>query len=424
MTESSPAVRVEEPSEYAVPPGPRTSVLVTLALAWLTAILWFARGFTNASITADGSQQAAVSAAIALPTVVAASLLAGSAVGLATVSVLTARAAALVRRTLSRLAVAAVTGLIVGGLAGASIVLTWHAPGSVTSLAVALALAGVIGALLAAALPAPVATAGSVATLAVFVTGFAINYLFRERLMNLFGAGNSASSQYNAFWLFALTTAVLTGLVGGVMAFWRLRRGNPAADGGESAGAPGTAAPDDLADAGDRGEDRDEDAAGADVAKDADVMGGGVAGGVDGVRTGGAVAPTRWPAYLIAGAIPGIMLLLAEAVTRLGGSQLLELAGSNEADRTAFAWAGESRMNHALVVLFLGAIVATIGFGRTLPPRSDAARDGGPVDDDTVDSADRLRAADADDNAGTGTGTDTGTDTDLIDRAADERQRG
>lgn len=307
MTESSPAVEAEEQIEYAGPPPPRTGLLVTLTLAWLAVILWFA----HAAIAADGGRLALVSAAIALPTAMAASLLAGGAVGLAAVSLLARRAVA--ARALPRLGVGALAGLVTGGLAGASILLTWGVQGSVAMLAAAVGLAGVLGAVLAAALPRPIAAAALVATLGVFVTGFLINLLFRERLMGVFGADGSAASEVSAYRWFAPSAAAASAVVGGLLAYWHLRR------------------------AGDR--------------------------------------TARWPAYLAAGAAPGVMLMLAEAVTRLGGSRLLALAAASTTDGTAFTWAADSRFNHALVVLFLGPIVAMLALGRTLPPRPEADAD-------------------------------------------------
>lgn len=306
MTEITPTVEVRDPMEYDATPEPRTGLLVTLALAWLTVILWLA----HFAIATNGTQLALISAAIALPTVVAASLLAGLAVGLATVSTLARRGVKITERALPRLGAGALPGLVVGGLAGAWILLTWPVPGSSVALAVAVALAGLAGATAAAVLPGALTAAGVTATLGVFVTGFAINLLFRERLMILFGADASPASQYAAFQWFAPTAAALTALVGGLLAYRRLRRAEP-----------------------------------ADTA--------------------------RWPAYLLAGAVPGVALLLAEVITRLGGARLLALAGSNEPDSAAFAWDGSARLNHALVVLFLGPIIAMIAFGRTLPPRTE-----------------------------------------------------
>jgi hypothetical protein len=338
MTETSPAVEIEEQSEYEAPPGPRTGLLLTLAVAWLAAILWIA----HASISVSGAQLVLMTAAIALPTVVAASLLAGGAVGLATISLLDARGRAPARRLL-QIAAGALAGLVAGGLGSASILLTWGLHASVVALAVAVGVAGGIGGALAAGLPRPVAAAGLLATLVVFVVGFGFGY-FKEHLIGLFGAGRSGASQHTAAGYFAATQAVVSAIVGGLVAFGHLRRTmrQERADAAEA-----TAGETDAV------EDADPEAA------------------PDPERAAGpGPAPARWAVYLIAGAVPGVMLLLAEAVTRLGGSQLLALAAAgSDLDSTALDIADSSRLNHGLVVLFLGAITATIAFGNTLPRR-------------------------------------------------------
>ncbi|GGK05815.1 hypothetical protein GCM10010123_39710 [Pilimelia anulata] len=76
----------------------------------------------------------------------------------------------------------------------------------------------------------------------------------------------------------------------------------------------------------------------------------------------------RWPRYLVAGAAPGLVLLVGEALTRVGGAKLIALTrGLSDADATLQGWLDGSRLNNALVVLFVGAITALILFGRTLP---------------------------------------------------------
>ena len=296
MTETSPAVEAEEPID--APAEPRVGLLVTLALAWLAVILWSVAAIDGPAVT---------SVAIALPTAMAASLLSGGAVGLGAVTTLARRQPATAGRAVPRLVVAVPAGLVVGALAATSVLLTWGVQQSRPGLAVAIGLAALLGAVLAVLVPRTVAAAGLVAALGVFLTGFLIN-LFREQLMSLFGADGTAEARVNAFRWFAPTTAALSAIVGGLLAYRRLR---------------------------------------------------------------GLAPEARWPAYLTAGLAPGAMLLLAEVFTQVGGARLLTLAGSSEADSIAFAWAADSRINHALVVLFLCPIVAMILFGRTLPARSD-----------------------------------------------------
>ncbi|HEX5740742.1 MAG TPA: hypothetical protein VFY17_04210 [Pilimelia sp.] len=79
---------------------------------------------------------------------------------------------------------------------------------------------------------------------------------------------------------------------------------------------------------------------------------------------------TGWPGYLLAGATPGLVLLLGEAIARIGGAELVALTRDiSDADATLQGWLDGSRLNNALVVLFLAAITALVLAGRALPPR-------------------------------------------------------
>ncbi len=76
------------------------------------------------------------------------------------------------------------------------------------------------------------------------------------------------------------------------------------------------------------------------------------------------------PGYLCAGALPGVLLLVAEAITRIGGKQVFAaVAGLSEGDKVLLDYWKNSRLNQALVVLFVGAIVALVCFGRSLPSK-------------------------------------------------------
>jgi hypothetical protein len=61
-------------------------------------------------------------------------------------------------------------------------------------------------------------------------------------------------------------------------------------------------------------------------------------------------------------------------VTRLGGTQLFSLARKiSPADNTAVDYFSSARINHGLVVLFTGMVVALVAFGRTLPKKQRAS---------------------------------------------------
>lgn len=287
---------------------PRTGLMLALAVAWLATILWVA----HASIMAD-TRLALTTAAIALPTVIATSVVAGAIAGFATVTMLAARGAGIVARALPRVGIALGAGLVTSGLGSLAILLTFGAQTSVATLATAVAVAGALGGAIGALRPAEVTAAGFTAALAVLVVGFAVR-LFHGPLMTLYGGGPgaNAASVNSASGFFLFTDALLGGLAAGLVAFWHLRSSR--------------------------------------------------------------VTELRWPAFFAAGALSGVLLLLAEAITRVGGGPLLRLASSiSDYDRESLSDAGIARVKYSLVVFFLGAIIAMIAFGRTLPRRRPAA---------------------------------------------------
>jgi hypothetical protein len=153
------------------------------------------------------------------------------------------------------------------------------------------------------------------AAIAVFAVGFVLNIL-QAPLLNLFGSGATSASQTAAARWFSLTQAVASGVAAGVVAYLSLRRARRRGDG----------------------------------------------------------ADVRWPLYALAGAGPGLLLLLAEGLTRTAGARVVALAGRvSELELTVQRMLNGSRFNSALIVLFAGAITATIALGRTLgPPAEDA----------------------------------------------------
>lgn len=80
-----------------------------------------------------------------------------------------------------------------------------------------------------------------------------------------------------------------------------------------------------------------------------------------------------WTFYALAGAGPGLLLIVGELLTRTAGARVLELAGKvSELELTVQRVLNGSRLNSALIVLFAGAIVATIAYGRSLGPAPQA----------------------------------------------------
>ena len=84
----------------------------------------------------------------------------------------------------------------------------------------------------------------------------------------------------------------------------------------------------------------------------------------------------RFPKYQLAGAFAGLALLVSELATRLGGANLLDVVKSiSPEDRTLFDLVRPANINNDLIVVFFGAVVALIAFGRSLPGRSAAMAD-------------------------------------------------
>jgi hypothetical protein len=201
----------------------------------------------------------------------------------------------------------ALAGLLAGVLAGTMVLLGYGSRSPDIALSAAVTVACLTGGAVAALAPARIMAAGVAAALGASILGVALN-LFSGHIVDLFGPGTTAASRLAAANRAALAESLLCGVIGGLVAFAHLRHGTH---------------------------------------------------------------ERRFLGYLAAGATPGILALLGEAVTRVGGAQLLDLAQRiSPADETAVGYFGSARLNHALVVLFAATLVALVGFGRTLPAKS------------------------------------------------------
>jgi len=275
-----------------VVPAPGAGVLALLALAWLAATLWVLQREISTSVT---DAVAMASAAISLPNVVSASLVAGAATGLVAVN-LVARAGWKPAAS-SRWAGALLVSILVGLVAALVMIAGYDGPGS-RVLAGTIAAASVVGGALAGVRPTPVVAAVVAGALAAFAVMFGLNFLGADVI--------SGSS---------MLAALVCGLVAALVPFFYLRR----------------------------------------VTRRETTEGG----------------PARWPAYMAAGAGVGLVLLVAELITRVGGAQVLDAVASlSEFDKAYRARLDGERLVFGLVVLFVGAVAATIAFGRTLPSKS------------------------------------------------------
>ncbi|GAA2679201.1 hypothetical protein [Actinoplanes palleronii] len=285
-------------------------LLAVAALAWTAAMLQSAR----ASITgrADVAMEV-TSTAYAMPGAVSAAMVAGAVVALLALTLLSGWR--VVGATV-RFAVATASGLLVGVLCAVPIV-TINTEGTIyAAVGGTVAAAATIGGALAGFRIPPVVAAAGWATLGTFLVGFVLNNKHvQSPVLDLLGNGSTEAAA-NANQMFSYGQSALSGLAAGLIAFAVLRHaGRRAADGG-----PGL----------------------------------------------------RWPFYLIAGAGPGIMLVISEILTRTAGAQVLELAGKvSELETSVQQILSTNRLNSALIVLFIGAFAAMVAVGRTLSPAAD-----------------------------------------------------
>lgn len=206
----------------------------------------------------------------------------------------------------TRFAVATGAGLGLGLLSALSII-TINTEGWVYAvLGGTVAAAATMGGALAGVRVPRVVAAGCWAALAVFAAGVVLSLSFIQNpLRDLLGAGDTRASLSSAATTYAYLQAALGGLAAGLVAYAVLRRG-PA---------------------------------------------------------------VRWPAYTLAGAAPGLVLVIAELLTRTAGARVVDLAGKvSPLEQTVQQMLSGSRLNGGLVVLFVGAIAATIAIGRKLGP--------------------------------------------------------
>ncbi|MEU4569405.1 hypothetical protein [Micromonospora sp. NPDC023956] len=322
-TAADPDQPVDDPSpgETAVPagrsaPAPGAVVLALLALGWLAAMLWS----TRAAIASAQAGVTAVSlSAYALPGVISAALVAGGGGALAVTNLLARRG---VDRATVRFVTATGAGLLVGLLTAVSINLCYADNATTNVIAGTTAAAAVVGGALAGA--GNTRVVGAVVTAALAVLLFVVAFSrVRDPLFALYGGDGTQEAMIGAARWVSRTESLLAGLVAGLAAFGYLHLARRRTL---------RRAPDAPAD--------------------------------------------RWPAYLVAGAGSGLLLLLTEVVLRVGGRSLLDLAAAlSEADAVAQTTLGTSRLDNGIWVLFVGALTAMIAFGRTLGPAATGDED-------------------------------------------------
>jgi hypothetical protein len=336
MGEADNEVSAAESAQNGAAAPSRGLLLAGVGVVWMAAMLWSAR----ATITGGGNAEMEVtSTAYAMPGAIAASLVAGAAVALTVLALLT-RGDRTPGGTV-RFLITTGCGLAIG-LLGALAIITINTEGWLYAVVGGtIAAAATIGGALAGFRHRRVIAAVCWGAVAVFVVGFVLNVL-QDMLLPLLGSGDTAASQTSAASWFALLQSVLSGLAGGIVAYRVLHRARRLADGPE----------------------------------------------------------LRWPLYALAGAGPGLLLVAGEGLARTAGSRVLELAGKvSELELTVQQMLSGSRLNNGLIVLFVGAFTAIIAVGRTLGPAGDAPEPGteapaGPAQPADPDEVERAARAD------------------------------
>ncbi|WP_127499562.1 hypothetical protein [Actinoplanes solisilvae] len=290
-----------------------------LLLAGVT-LVWMGAMLWSARATITGRvdvEMEVTSTAYALPGAISASIVTGSTVALAVLALLSRR------RELgasTRFAIATGTGLVLGIL-GALVIVTINTEGWLYAVVGGtVAAASTIGGALAGFRIPRVINAAGWASVAVFVVGFVLN-VFQGPLLDVLSS-DDASSRANATQWFTYGQGLLSGLAAGIVSYLVLRRARR--------------------------------------------------------RSGELDVP--WPLYGLAGAGPGLLLVIAEILTRTAGHRVLDLAGRvSELELVVQQTLSGARLNSALIVLFIGAISGTIAVGRTISPATDDEEEPAPA---------------------------------------------
>ncbi|MFF5084126.1 hypothetical protein ACFY36_44355 [Actinoplanes sp. NPDC000266] len=327
-------------SEQETPAPPKADASAeqpssTGLLLALATLIWMGAMLWSARATITGREDAEMevtSTAYALPGAISAALVTGAATGLAVLGLISRR------HTLgatTRFAVATGTGLLIG-LVGALTVVTINTEGWMYAVVGGtIAAAATIGGALAGFRVPRVITAIGWGSVAVFVVGFVLN-LFQSPLLTALGSRDTQSSQAGAAQWFSYGQSFLSGLAAGLVAYKLLRRARK--------------------------------------------------------RSGELDVP--WGFYAVAGGGPGLLLVIAEVLTRTAGSRVLELAGKvSDLELVVQQMLSGARLDSALVVLFVGALSAMFAVGRTIRPAEDDDEEDEPPTVAPVSRSGRVRRA-------------------------------
>jgi hypothetical protein len=193
-------------------------VVAGVSVLWFAGTLWFTHA---AALNAADPSIAVVDAALALPLLIAAGLVAGAAV-----AVVTVRRLGRLGRTRWAPLLGAAVGLVLGGVAAGLVLIGYGTAPALVSLAIAIAVAAAAGGAVGGVPWPAVVVAGLVGSLVRFGLGL-VEGLFSGQLREAIATDDSVAAQYAAIGRVSFAMAVLRGAVAGLTASWYLRRGTP-----------------------------------------------------------------------------------------------------------------------------------------------------------------------------------------------------
>lgn len=287
-------------------------VLAVLVLAVLLFAIML-RGEHILVTSASGTAVAAIQVALFLTSILQAGLMLGAAGGIGAVRLMAGPdGTALVGARGRRALLALLGGLVVGIVGGAAAYLLESdlTTSDGLTVGVCIAVAGLVGGAIAALRPGMMITAGLAGTVVVLVV-LALRSLFISPLTRLFGGEGTVTKYATAQDRLALVSFLVAGALAGVAVHIIVRR------------------------------------AGNRLGTAANMAAGGTAGG---------------------------LALLAQVLTWFGAAKLVTSAGGLDlGDQYAFAVAGRYQVIGSMGLLFAGALVAVVLYGRTVPNRRSAA---------------------------------------------------
>ena len=198
------------------PPG--TSLVATLAMVWLAIDL----GIAYKTIDLKRGALAGAQVALFLPSIAAAALVAGAAIGLLSSAFFAGRFGG-IERVRGRLLAGLLGGLVIGLISGFGMLTSYHGGTSSVAVAITVGVVATLGGGLSAVRPTAAVAGGLAGTIAYAAVTFVEAY-FRNDLLNLFGAGNTVGSYATADSRLSLVVSIVTGIVGGAVSFLFLRR--------------------------------------------------------------------------------------------------------------------------------------------------------------------------------------------------------